>query len=114
MAVSWFKRELYPILVEYSPPATKFHYNSIHAVGKLRLRFPKENIMTLKAIIMLVVRDGDKLNPKYLAWSDEKEEFLSDVRSEAWEMDMCNAEEKFIMLWKNKDNEFPIVIPVLE
>ena len=62
---------------------------------------------------MLVVRDGDKLNAKYLAWSDEKEkEFLSDVRDEAWEMDLHKAEDLFAIWWKNKDNKFPIVIQV--
>ena len=71
--------------------------------------------MTVKAIIMLVVRDGDKLNAKYLAWSDEKEkEFLSDNQNEAWKMEMHKAEEQFFIRWKNKDNEFPVVIPVCE
>ena len=66
--------------------------------------------MTEKAIIMLVVRDGDKLNAKYLAWSDEKKDFYSDNPEEAWKMYLNDAENKFEILWRNKDNEFPIVI----
>ena len=70
--------------------------------------------MTEKAIIMLVIKDDDKLNAKYLAWSDEKKVFYSDNREDAWKMDMHKAEEQLAIRWHNKDNEFPIIIPVSE
>lgn len=71
--------------------------------------------MTEKAIIMFVVRDGDKLNAKYLAWSDEKkEDFLSDDKADAWQMEWHKADAQLEILWRNKDNKFPIVIPAWE